>query len=148
MAIDTTAVGRRLAPVQAIVTAERLRFFANVTGETRPEYLDADAARAAGHRAIPAPPTFAFTLQLIASDTPLAYLTDLGVDLSRVLHGEQSFAYSGEICAGDEIRLDSVIVDIAEKKGGALIFITDETAATNQHGETVAIIRRTCVVRA
>lgn len=148
MAIDTTAVGRRLAPVDATVTAERLRFFAQVTGETRPEYLDADAARVAGHRDILAPPTFAFTLQLIATDIPLAYLTELGVDLSRLLHGEQSFTYSGEICAGDEIRLDSVITDIAEKKGGALVFITDETTATNQHGETVATIRRTCVVRA
>lgn len=46
-----------IPPHSADVEAGRLRLFARATGETRPEYLDDDAARAAGYRALPAPPT-------------------------------------------------------------------------------------------
>lgn len=147
MAVDHSAVGRRFGPYRAKVSRERLAFFAKATGETRPVYLDATAARAAGWRDIPAPPSFPFCLQFLDTPEPLAFFEQIGVDLRFILHADQAFEYRAPICAGDEIALDLLITDITDRKDGALTFITDETTATNQFGEVVAIVRRTGVVR-
>ena len=80
--------------------AGRLRFFAKAIGETNPVYTDVDAAQAAGHRDLPVPPTFLFGIELDSPD-PFGWLSGIGVDLRRVLHGEQSFTYHSPAYAGD-----------------------------------------------
>ena len=147
MGIDHSAVGRSFGPFRARVDGDRLIAFAHAIGETRAEYLNATAAKASGWRDIPAPPTIGFSLQFFDNDDPARFLEDIGADLWRVLHVDQSFDYLAPICASDEITLVLTIVGIETKKGGALTFVHDEIAATNQRGEKVARIRRTNVVR-
>jgi hypothetical protein len=144
--IDRSCIGRILTPHTAGVEASRLRFFAKAIGETRPEYVDEEAARAAGHPALPAPPTYPLCLDLDVPD-PFAWLRDLGVELPRVLHGAQSFRYFAPIRAGDRLTFASRIEDVYEKRGGALTFIVKETGVTNQDGVKVAEMRATIVVR-
>src|SRR5690606_11287814 len=108
-----------------------LRLFAKAVGETNPVYLEEGAAREAGYPALPAPPTFAFSLSMLAP-TSSPSLADMGVQIGDILHGEQRFAYHAPILAGDRIRLRTRIVDIYEKKGGALEFLVQDTTAHNQ----------------
>ena len=124
----------------------RLRFFAKAIGETDPIYTDEAAAKAAGHPALPVPPTFLFCLDMERPD-PFDLLGVLGVDLGKVLHGEQSFEYKKLAYAGDVLRYQTVIKDIYDKNDGALEFVASEIAVTNQHGEAVALLRTTAVVR-
>jgi acyl dehydratase len=124
----------------------QLRFFAKATGESNPIYFDENAARAAGHHALPALPTFLFSLDLLAPGAH-GMLALLGVDIGRVLHGEQSFSYQKQIYAGDTITLKTTITDIYEKKSGALEFIVQDTRAENQKGEAVGTARSITVVR-
>ena len=124
-----------------------LKFFAKATRERNPVYFDEAAAQAAGHRAIPAPPTYLFSLNLAAPRVRGNMFDDLGVDKGRVLHGEQSFTYENQIYAGDTISLVSKTVDIYDKKGGALEFIVEETSATNQLGQSCGKMRSVTVVR-
>jgi acyl dehydratase len=145
-AIDRRHIGRTFPGHTVDVEAGRLRLFAKATGETRPEYLDDAAARAAGHPAIPAPPTFAMCLELEVPD-PFAWLAEIGIDLARLLHGGQSFRYFAPVHAGDRLTFDSRIEDIHTKKGGALTFVIKETDVTNQHGVRVAELRTTLIVR-
>ena len=100
--VDSDDIGRTFPPHSADVEAGRLRLFAKATGETRPEYIDEAAARAAGHPSLPAPPTFAICLELEVPD-PFAWFRDLGIDLARVLHATQSFRYFAPIHAGDRL---------------------------------------------
>ena len=144
--VDRGHIGHRFPSHSADVEAGRLRLFAKATGETRPEYLDLDAARAAGHPSLPAPPTFALCLDLEVPD-PFAWLTELGIDLARVLHGGQSFRYFAPIYAGDCLTFASRIEDVYGKKSGALTFVIKETDVTNQHGVRVAELRATVVIR-
>src|SRR3546814_9496304 len=67
----------------------RLRFFAKAIGETRPEFIDEDAAKAAGHQSLLAPPTILFSGPLDHDDVP-KLLQMLGIDMNNILHGEQS----------------------------------------------------------
>lgn len=129
-----------------LVTRSRLRLFAKATGQTAPEYIDVDAAHAAGYRDLPVPPTFYFGVDLEMPD-PFAHLAEIGVDLNAVLHGEQEFIYHATACAGDELTSSSTVTDVFEKKGGALKFMLSEVPIVNQDGVTVVTMKNSTVVR-
>lgn len=145
--VDQSAVGRRFTPVTAHVEPGRLRYFLNTLGERNPVYRDERAARAAGYSAIPVPPTYLFCLEMMDNERPFEFLTDLKIDLARVLHGEQRFIYHAAVVVGDTLTFESRVTDVADKKGGALTMIVVETVVTNQHGARVADTARTVVVR-
>lgn len=144
--IDRSVIGEELAGESLLVTRSRLHAFAKSTGQTDPVYSDVDAAKQAGHRDLPVPPTFVFGVDFEGPDA-FAYLTDLGVDLRTVLHGEQEFTYHQLAYAGDELRSSSRITDIYEKKGGLLEFIVRQTTVRNQHDAVVAEMTSTLVVQ-
>ena len=144
--IDDTLVGRTFPLHSADVEAGRLRLFAKATGETRPEYRDEAAARAAGHRSLLAPPTYPACLYMDVPD-PFAWLGELGIDVAYVLHGSQAFRYFEPVHAGDRLTFASRIEDVFRKKAGALTFIIKVTEVTNQSGQRVAEVRATIVVR-
>jgi acyl dehydratase len=146
MAIDREmALELRLAPITADVNRGRLRFFAKAIGETNPIYVDVDAAEAAGHRDLPVPPTFFFSLELDSPD-PFGYVSDLGVDLRRVLHGEQSFNYHHLAHAGDTLTIQPRIVDVYVKKAGALEFVVKQTEVT-RGDKLIATVQSVIVVQ-
>lgn len=144
--IDRKHIGRTWPAHTVEVEKGRLRFFAKAIGERNPIYTDEAAAQAAGYRSLPVPPTFLFSLENEVPD-PFAYLTSMGVDLRRVLHGEQSFHYHAPVCAGEILTFSSRIADIYQKKGGALEFIVKETTVKTPAGAPVAELRTVIVVR-
>jgi acyl dehydratase len=129
------------------VTVERgaLRAFAAATGSTDPRYTDVEHARAAGLPDLPVPPTYFFSLELLAGE-PFEFLELLGVDLARVLHGAQEFDFHAPAYAGDELTIQPRITDVASKKGGRLELVTKETAF-RRDDELVATLRAVLVVR-
>jgi acyl dehydratase len=139
-------IGRELGSSVLLVERGRLKFFAKAMGETNPIYFDEAAAKAAGYADVPAPPTFLFAADL---DSGLIFnlLDQMGVALSKVLHGEQSFEYFAPVVAGDVITFKSTIKNIYSKRAGALEFIELEGLAVNQQGESVARTRNVTVVR-
>ena len=144
--IDRNFIGRKIPPHSADVEAPRLRRFAKATGETRPEYIDDAAARAAGHPGLPAPPTYVLCLDLDMPD-PFEWLTVMGVDVAQVLHGSERFRYFAPVYAGDRLTFSSRIADILQKKSSRKAFVVKETDVTNQDGLKVAEMRATIVVR-
>jgi acyl dehydratase len=143
--IDKQYIGKTLPAFRAVAEAGRLRFFAKAIGETNPVYFDESAARDAGHPALPLPPTFLFSLEFEQPDT--SWRDEIGIELPRILHGEQQFTYHRLAYAGDTLLFESRIADIYDKKAGALEFVVRETRVTNQRGEHVADLRSVIVQR-
>ncbi|WP_184081608.1 MaoC family dehydratase N-terminal domain-containing protein [Sphingobium subterraneum] len=150
MAIDRSHIGVVSEPREIDVEKGQLRFFAKATGEINPVYFDEEAARAAGHPTIPAPPTFLFSLQL-GAPAKRGDIFDpengIGVDVRRILHGEQRFTYHRPIYAGDRMTLTTTTTDIYDKKGGALEFITQKTQGVNAAGQLCVEMQVVTVVR-
>ena len=144
--IDRKWIGHELPASVLPLERTRLQFFAKAIGETDPVYTDADAARRAGYRDIPAPPTFLFAAEL-DSGVLDRLLADLGIPLAKLLHGEQGFSYHRAACAGDTVTVRSTITDIYDKKNGALEFVVKSSRATNQRDELVAELRTVIVCR-
>jgi len=145
--VDQSAVGRTFTPVTASVEPGRLRYFLNTIGETNAVYRDPKAAKAAGYPAIPIPPTYLFCLEMMDAENPFEFLTELDIDLSRVLHGEQGFAYHVPAVVGDVLTFRSRVTDVTDKKGGAMTLIGVVTEITRQDGVHIADMTRTIVVR-
>lgn len=143
--IDRKHIGRKLDAFRVQPSAHQLRFFAKATGEDNPVYFDDSAARDAGHPALPLPPTFLFSLEF--EQPSAAWRAEMGIDVSRILHGEQHFSYHRMAYAGDTLQYESRIADIYDKRNGALQFVVRETRVTNQHGEHVADLRSVIVQR-
>jgi acyl dehydratase len=141
-----------LEPVTVQVERGRIRFFAQVLGETDPIHFDVEAARARGYPDLVAPPSFFMVIETMVSEemkrrgaTPLERV--LGVDLRYVLHGDEHYAYKGLIFAGDTLTLTARIVDFYDKKGGALEFAVVETDVTHAERGLLIEARRTFVHR-
>ncbi|MFE3255068.1 MaoC family dehydratase N-terminal domain-containing protein [Nocardia sp. NPDC059091] len=146
MPLDSSVIGTQLPSSTLTVDAGRLRFFAKAIGETNPIFTELDAARAAGHTNLPVPPTFLFGIELEQPD-PFEWLAGLGVDLRRVLHGEQSFTYHSTAMAGDVLTSTPTIGNVYSKKGGTLEFIEKTSTVTRANGELVAELKTVIVVR-
>jgi acyl dehydratase len=145
VAIPPTAIGSSTPPVTVTVERGRLRLFAKATGQTDPLYVDVETARAQGHPDLPVPPTYLFGLELEQPD-PFRWLRELGIDLNAVLHGSQSFSYDALAHAGDALTVQSTVLDVYEKKGGALQLIERRSVVTRE-GQRVATLDQTVVVR-
>lgn len=104
--------------------------FARAVGAQGEVHFDVDAAKACGYPDLVAPPTFTATLAHWsggdASDVPLA----IGLDLTRVVHGEQRYVFTRPLRAGDELTVRRRVVDARTKtsrSGADLTVVTFET---------------------
>jgi len=143
--VDASCIGYAFAPYTADVPVDRVRRFAQATGETRPQYLDDAAARAAGYPSLPAPPTYLGSIFADEAD-PFAWMREIGIDVARVLHAAQAFRYFAPIYAGDRLRLESRITNVL-KKSRSRTFVVKLSDVTNHDGVRVAEMRATIIVR-
>jgi acyl dehydratase len=134
MPLNQSLVGKEYPPIRYEVGREKLREFAIAVGETDPVYHDEQAARAAGHPDLPAVPTFPVVLGFRAG-AAVTGDPELGLDYSRVVHGEQGFAYRRPPRAGD-LLLAAARVAAIESKGRHEL-LTIATDVTTEAGEPV-----------
>jgi acyl dehydratase len=139
-----SAVGKVFAPVSYAVGREKVREYARAVGETNPLHLDPDAARAAGHRDVVAPPMFA-TVYTSPAIGPAFFDPEVGMDFARMVHGAQEFVWGPLVVAGDEIVTEVEVADISER--GGMGFYVFESRSDNQDGERVCTGTWTCIVR-
>ena len=113
MPLDPSFAGRSYPPTAPyLVGREKIREFAAAIGDANPAYSDVEAARALGYPDVVAPPTFAVVLSMQAAHQVVRDPA-LGLDYSRVVHGDQRFSYNRPIVAGDEL---SVVVTVERIK--------------------------------
>ncbi|WP_052849195.1 MaoC family dehydratase N-terminal domain-containing protein [Streptomyces avicenniae] len=138
MALDQSFVGRSYPPTEPYeVGREKIREFAVAIGDTHLAYTDPEAAKALGHPDVIAPPTFVFALSFEAAQT-VVQDPALGLDYSRVVHGDQKFAYTRPVRAGDRLTVTSTIDSIASRAGNEMIDIRGEVHdASGEHVVTV-----------
>ncbi|MBN6054481.1 MaoC family dehydratase N-terminal domain-containing protein [Nonomuraea sp. RK-328] len=145
MALNRDFVGRTYsssAPYE--VSRVKIREFAAAIGDANPIYRDREAARAAGHPDVVAPPTFPIVFSLQGGSEALVD-PDLGLNIAMVVHGEQRFEYARPIHAGDELVTSSTITDIRSAGRNELMTIRSEV--TTVSGEPVCTTYNTIVER-
>ena len=111
--------------------------------------------RSLGHADLVAPPTFAVVVtrgpQIAVIDDP-----DLGLDFSRVVHGDQKFQFARPIVAGDVLHTTASVAsartmagndiltirsDVADADGNAVVSRLRDAGGTSGGGLTMAVSR-------
>ena len=138
------AIGHVFAPVTYAVGREKIREYAHAVGETNPLHSDLEAARAAGHADLVAPPMFVVVYTSPAIG-PAMLDPGVGIDFARMVHGAQEFAWGPLVVAGDEIATEVEVTDISAR--GGMRFYVFESRSDNQRGERVCTGAWTCIVR-
>jgi len=142
--VETAAVGKTYAPTVYAVGREKIREYAHAVGETNPLHLDPEAARAAGHRDVVAPPMFCVVYSS-AAVAPALFDPEVGINFAMMVHGGQEFVWGPLVVAGDEITTTVSVKSIEQRAGNG--FYVFESRSVNQSGETVCTGTWTNIVR-
>jgi acyl dehydratase len=143
--MDKNAVGKTGQPVVMHIERGKIREFARAIKDDNPIYFDEEHAKKVAGGIVP-PPTFLMT-QAHWSEAGRGGI-DLGMDLRRVLHGEQEFEYHAPIHPGDVLTAVTKCEKMFEKegsRGGTMNFAVLATEFRNQKGELVAVGRSTVI---
>lgn len=158
MPIDRAHLHRKYGPYVYGVGREDLRnFVAAVAGgvpghafasgapeHAHPLTWDEDAARAGPHGGLVAPPGFAAAFAIEPFSQAVADPA-LGLDLVRLLHGEQQLEWLAPVRPGDRLETTGEITRIDAKPGLDVVEVT--TSTVNQHGRVVVRGVWTAVIR-
>ena len=145
MALNEEYIGRVSGPSEPYeVSRVKIADFANAIGEPSELCRSKEAAQKAGYPDVIAPPTFAIVISM-KSTAVLQADPGLGLDYSMVVHGEQSFAYSRPLHAGDVVVATSTVESI-RVIGGMSMMVTSTDISTVD-GEHVCTTKSTIVER-
>ncbi|WP_035800779.1 MaoC family dehydratase N-terminal domain-containing protein [Kitasatospora mediocidica] len=146
MPLDPSFIGRTYPPTEPYeVGREKIREFAVAIGDANPAYTDPEAAKALGYPDVIAPPTFPFVLSYRAA-AQVVEDPELGLDFSRVVHGDQRFVYTRPVRAGDRLTVTIVIDAIKSLAGNEVLTVRGELHEAS--GEHVVTSFMTLVARA
>ncbi len=129
MPIDESLVGREFPPTRPYaVSEEKVREFAAATGSS--------------YDGGPAPATFPIVL---AFDAMNAFLEAESLDLFRIVHGEQRFAYERPVVPGDVLSARLQVASLRQIGGNDIIGTRSEV--TDGSGALVCTTTATLVHR-
>jgi len=101
--VGPALVGREFAPTKPYrVSAEKVREFATATGSAEE----------------PIPATFPIVMAFEAMNS---FLDEVGIDLSRIVHGEQRFAYERPLAVGDVLTASLAVASLRQIAGNDII---------------------------
>ena len=148
---DASKIGRSFPPYTLEVERGKVGELALAIGDANPIYQSRQAAQAAGYAEVPLYPTSPtiFAFWGVGYPQLLEHWASLGLDVERVLHGEEAFEYLAPITPGDTLTGIMTLVDArttAGQGGTSLDILTFEFRYTNQHDEPVLRLRKVILV--
>ena len=146
---DTSKVGQSFSPFTIEVERGKIRELALAIGDENPIYQSKEVAQAAGYPDVPIYPTSPTTFSFWGNTKMISQLSSLGINLMRVLHGEEEYEYLAPIYPGDTLTGVMTLVDAKTRQTqeATLDILTLEIDYTNQHEVLVLKARQVAIVR-
>ena len=136
MPLNKELIGKAYGEVEFTVERDRVMQFADAIGDPDPRYREGDQPIA--------PPTFPTVLQ-IQTGGQVVLDEELGLDYTRVVHGEQEYVFGRPLRAGDRLTARPHIADIYAR--GPNEFLVVETTIIDGTGAVVCTGRSTLISR-
>lgn len=130
--------GKTFPSFSYTIDRNKAREFLLAIGDDNPAYFsDAEA--------VPLPPTFPTVVSFWGGFGITEVMSEIGVEMRQVLHGDQEYKYLNPIRIGDTISGSTRVKSVRARAG--MDFIGMETTYTNQHGDEVVIEQATLIIR-
>lgn len=142
---DKTKIGQSFPPFTVEVERGKVRELALAIGDDNPIYQSKAAAQAAGYEDVPLSPTAPTMFGFWGNMKMGGQLMSLGINVMRILHGEEEYEYLAPIHPGDTLTGVMTLVD--GKTRGSMDILTTEVHYTNQHSQPVLNARTVIIVR-
>ncbi|HTI15372.1 MAG TPA: MaoC family dehydratase N-terminal domain-containing protein [Dictyobacter sp.] len=147
---DKEKIGHSFPPFSLSIERGKIHELALAIGDMNPIYHDQQAAQAAGYDDIPLPPTAPTILTFWGNTQLWEQLASVGINVKRILHGEEEYEYLAPIAPGDLLTGVTTIVDGKSRRGkdgSSMDIVTTETRYSNQQQQPVLSARTMFVVR-
>jgi hypothetical protein len=142
--IGRSFIGLKRPDTSILVEEGQLRTFIKAIGEGTDEGA---GKRVGGSSLLPAPQTYLFCLYMMSSRDSYAFWRDLGIDVGRLLHGEQGFEYFEPVHVGDRLTFSCQIAGVEDKKDGAMTVLSQIVEVKDDTGRRMARITIKTIVR-
>ncbi|HLZ58807.1 MAG TPA: MaoC family dehydratase N-terminal domain-containing protein [Ktedonosporobacter sp.] len=147
---DKSKIGHSFPPFTAEAERCKIRELALAIGDSNPIYHSREAAQEAGYQDVPLFPTAPTMFGFWSNTSRGSELSKIGINVMRILHGEEEYEYLAPIYPGDTLTGVTTIVDGKTRQGSqgsSMDIVTMETRYTNQSNQPVLNARTTIVVR-
>jgi len=147
---DKSKIGQSFPPFTFEVERGKIRELALAIGDDNPAYQSREEAQAAGYRDVPLYPTSPTTFAFWGNRKMVGQLVSLGINVMRILHGEEEYEYLAPVYPGDTLTGVMTLVDGKTRQGqggSSMDILTIEIAYTNQHDTPVLKAREVIIVR-
>ncbi len=147
---DTSKIGQSFAPFTIEVQRNKIDELTTAIGDDNPVYHSRAAAQAAGFVDVPISPTTPTMFSFWGDRRRGASLADIGINVKRILHGEEEYEYMKPIYPNDVLTGITTLTDGKTRRGSngsSMDILTLETRYVNQHEQHVLTTRTMIVVR-
>ena len=147
---DTSKIGQSFASFTIEVQRNKIHELTAAIGDGNPIYHSREAAQEAGFSDVPISPTSPTLFSFWGNRQRGSGLADLGINVARILHGEEEYEYLAPIYPNDVLTGTSTLVDGKTRQGSggqSMDILTTETRYVNQNNQPVLNARSTIVVR-
>ena len=147
---DKSKIGQSFPPFTIEVERGKIRELALAIGDDNPIYQSREAAQAAGYPDVPLYPTAPTIFNFWGNSKMGEQLASIGINVMRILHGEEEYEYLAPINAGDTLTGVTTVIDGKSRQGrdgSSMDILTLEIRYTNQHNQPVLNAREVIVVR-
>lgn len=139
---DTTRIGHSFPPFSVTIEPAKIREMAIAIGDNNPAFRSQQAAQDAGYADVPLPPTMATEFLFWGNSHFVAQLTELGLDINRLMHREEEYEYLASIQVGETLTGTMTVLDGANRRGPgntSIELVALQISYTNAQGQTVLI---------
>ncbi len=147
---DESKIGQSFAPFTYEVQRNKIHELTGAIGDNNPIYHSREAAQEAGFADVPISPTSPTLFNFWGNRQRGSSLADLGINVSRILHGEEEYEYLAPIYPNDVLTGTTTLVEGKTRQGSgghSMDILTMETRYINQQNQHVLNTRTTVVVR-
>lgn len=147
---DKSKIGQSFAPFIYEVQSNKIHELNNAIGDQNPIYHSREAAQEAGFSSVPISPTSPTLFSHWGKRQAGLSMVDLGINVARILHGEEEYEYIAPIYPGDVLTGTTTLVDGKTREGSGgytMDILTTETRYVNQNNQHVLSTRSTIIVR-
>jgi acyl dehydratase len=147
---DKSKIGYSFPPFTIEVERVKIRELALAIGDDNPIYQSREAAQATGYTDVPLFPTAPTMFTIWGNAKMVSQIASLGINVMRILHGEEEYEYLAPINPGDTLTGVMTVVDGKTrhgKDGSSMDILTTEIRYTNQNGQPVLNAREMFLVR-